>query len=196
MNRRDLLRRGIGALGAAASTGIPVQAREFPENYDASKDLARPDWKPQFLDAHQNETLAVLSDIIIPATDTPGAKEALANRFIDAILAVERPEVQREFLNALAMLDGESLERYGAAFIHAKPAEQVELVAYLAYPQSMRTWGESVEGKSGPHRQFRALKDWISRAYYSSEIGQRELGYTGEAPHGELAGCTDAAEKR
>jgi len=37
-----------------------------------------PDWKPELFDAHQNETVVVLSELIIPATDTPGAKAALA----------------------------------------------------------------------------------------------------------------------
>jgi hypothetical protein len=190
MNRRELLRRTFGTLGAAAAVTIPAGAREFPENYDASKELAQPAWKPVFLDEHQNATLIALSDLIIPVTDTPGAKAALVNRFIDAIMAVERPEAQREFLNALAMIDGESSDRFGTAFVHASPEEQLQLLSYLAYPQSLRTWSGSVEGDTGPHHQFKTLKDWISRAYYSSEIGQRELGYDGAPPHGMFNGCS------
>src|SRR5689334_13867773 len=101
MNRRELLRYTIAGVSAGAAAATPANAREFPANYDASRELADQDWKPTFLDAHQNETLIVLSDLVIPATDTPGAREALANRFIDAIMAVEPAEVQREFLNAL-----------------------------------------------------------------------------------------------
>jgi hypothetical protein len=164
-------------------------AREFPSGYDASKSLARADWKPIFLDSHQNETLIALSDLIIPATDTPGAKDALVNRFIDEIIAAETSEVQRDFLTGLACLDGESIERYKTAFVHATREQQLELVAYLAYPQSLATWSGSVQGEQSAHRHFTTLKDWISRAYYSSEIGERELGSTGEFPHGDYAGC-------
>jgi hypothetical protein len=81
---------------------------------DASNDLAAPGWKPKFFDEHQNETVMVLSDLIIPATDTPGAKEALANRYIDLVLAAEKPEAQKAFLNSLSFLDGESMRRYKA----------------------------------------------------------------------------------
>ena len=105
-------------------------------------------------------------------------------------MAVEKPEVQRDFLNALAVIDGESGDRFGTAFVHASPEQQLEVVSYLAYPQSLRTWSGSVEGETGPHRHFRTLKDWISRAYYSSEIGERELGYDGAPPHGVFAGCS------
>ncbi len=190
MNRRDLFRRAAGA-AAVVATGSAA-GREFPPDYDASKLLSRSDWKPVFLDAHQNETIIALSDLIIPATDTPGAKEALVNRFIDAILAVESPQVQRDFLNGLAFLDGESLDRYKTAFVHASREQQLELVSYLAYPQSLSTWSGAVQGEQTAHRHFTTLKDWISRAYYSSEIGERELGSTGEFPHGDYAGCASS----
>ena len=85
MKRRELFRQTLfGAIGSAATSffrGAAAEprhaAREYPPNYDASKDLARQDWKPVFLDPHQNETLIALSDMILPKTDTPGAKEAL-----------------------------------------------------------------------------------------------------------------------
>ena len=37
---------------------------------------------------------------------------------------------------------------------------------------------------------FENLKDWIAGAYYSSETGMRELGWTGNVLHRELPGCT------
>jgi len=190
MNRRDLLRRAVGAVSATIAATGSAAAREFPPGHDASKTLARADWKPIFLDSHQNETLIALSDIIIPATDTPGAKDALVNRFIDEIIAAETPETQRDFLNGLAALDGESLDRYKTAFVHATREQQLELVSYLAYPQSLATWSGSVQGDASAHRRFTTLKDWISRAYYSSEMGERELGSTGEFPHGDYGGCS------
>ena len=186
MNRRDIF-RVIGAAGAAAA--LPAPARDFPKNYDPEKELARPGWKPIFFDAHQNDTMIALSDLVIPATDTPGAKEALANRFIDSIMAVEPTEVQREFLGALAFLDGESMERYRAAFLHASREQQTELLSYMAHPQTLEMWGGSVKGRLAAHTHFLVLKDWIARAYYSSEIGNRELGSDGTAPHGQFTGC-------
>jgi hypothetical protein len=187
MNRRDLFRQTL--LGAAAvATAGGASAREFPSDYDASKDLSRADWKPLFLDDHQNETLVAFADILIPATDTPGAKAALVNRFLDEVLAVETHDTQRSFLDSLAFLDGESFGRYRAAFVYLTPEQQAELVTYMAYPHTLETWDENAPAAYRGHAHFSNLKDWISRAYYNSEIGMRALGYTG-VPGGVFEGC-------
>ena len=39
------------------------------------------------LTAHQNDAVIVLTELIVPETDTPGAKATLVNRFIDGVLA-------------------------------------------------------------------------------------------------------------
>src|SRR5580693_9565033 len=124
MKRRELIRAGFLAGAAAAalrpSIGKAQGAAQSSEltpaqsGVDASKDLSAPGWKPLFLDEHQNETLIALSDLIIPTTDTPGAKEALVNRYIDLVLAADTHENQKAFLNNLGYLDGESIRRYKA----------------------------------------------------------------------------------
>jgi len=187
MNRRDLFRQTfLGA--AAAATARLAHAREFPSDYDASKELARADWKPLFLDGHQNETLVAFGDILIPATDTPGAKAALVNRFIDAVLAVETHDTQRSFLDSLAYLDGEAFARHGAAFVYLEPEQQTGLATFMAYPHTLETWDENAPGGYRGHAHFSNLKDWISRAYYSSPVGMQALGYTG-VPGGVFEGC-------
>lgn len=188
MNRRDLLRRTlVGAM--TGLTGTPsLKARDFPANYDASKDLERADWKPAFMDEHQNNTLIALSDLIIPATDTPGAKDALVNRFLDLLMTVETQETQRAFVAALGYIDGACMERYKAAFIYVPREQQAEFLNLLAYPHSESTWGEETEAFPG-HTHFQKLKEWITGAYYSSPAGLKEIGWNGEFPHGVFAGC-------
>ncbi len=58
MNRRELLRNSLLTIGAAASLSIPVDALVFASGDDASRELARPDWKPVFLNAQQNDGAA------------------------------------------------------------------------------------------------------------------------------------------
>jgi hypothetical protein len=127
MNRRDLFRQTFLGAAAAAVSGRVATAREFPSDYDASKELARADWRPLFLDDHQNQTLVVFSDILIPATDTPGAKAALVNRFLDAVLAVETHETQRSFLDSVAFLDG-------------NPSPATARRSCISRPSSSRNW--------------------------------------------------------
>ena len=113
MKRREMLRASV--LGGAAVALTPTfsaakqgKARDAAgekseltpaqRGVDASNELKVANWKPVFLDEHQNETLIILSDLIIPATDTPGAKEALVNRYIDLVMAAETHENQKSFL--------------------------------------------------------------------------------------------------
>ena len=49
-----------------AKCGTAGEARKFPQDHDASRELSGADWKPIFLDLHQNKTLIRLSDLIIP----------------------------------------------------------------------------------------------------------------------------------
>ncbi len=167
MNRRQLFRQTLFGIAGAAT----ASAREFPPGYDASQDLALADWKPAFLNAHQNETLIALADTIIPETETPGAKSALANRFIDELLAAESKETQQSFLNSLAFLDGEAMTRYKSPLVQLPRETQIELLSNFAYPHSLETWGEEKKEEEPGHRHFENVKGWIARAFWSSEAG-------------------------
>jgi len=204
MKRREMIRGSVlaGAFAAAlrpaladAQSGAQsaAQASELTpaqRGVDASKDLSAPGWKPIFLDEHQNETLIVLSDLIIPATDTPGAKDAFVNRYIDLVLAAGTPETQRAFLNSLGYLDGESMRRFKAAFRYLSREEQDLLLHALAYPRVGGGWaGDTGAVADAGHGHFEALKGRIMSAYYSSQIGEKELGWDGAFAHGPYQGC-------
>jgi Gluconate 2-dehydrogenase subunit 3 len=202
MKRREMLRASVLA-GAAAALHSPLSGGQTPaqaptppseltpaqSGVDASKDLSGPGWKPLFLDEHQNETLIVLSDLIIPATDTPGAKEALANRYIDLVLAAQSHEAQRAFLNSLGYLDGESIRRYKAAFRYLAREDQDDLLHGLAYPRVGSGWTDEVGPPDIGHGHFEQLKQRMVVAYYSSQTGERELGFDGAFMHGVYQGC-------
>src|SRR6266567_2878973 len=163
MKRRELIRAGIftGAV-AALRPGVGTAQAPAQSGVDASKDLAAPGWKPLLFDEHQNETLIVLSELMIPATDTPGAKEALVNRYIDLVLAAETSEVQRGFLNSLAYLDGESMRRFKAAFRYLSREDQDDLLHGMAYPRVGSKWTGDEETKPDmSHEHFEALKKSI-----------------------------------
>ena len=94
ISRRELIRSAlfasaVSALGPAFSMAQAVHSDITPaaRGEDGSKFLTDPNWKAAFLNPQQDETLIVLSDVIIPATDTPGAKEALVNRFLDLMIS-------------------------------------------------------------------------------------------------------------
>jgi gluconate 2-dehydrogenase gamma chain len=112
MKRRDLLRLAAGA-GALPVTGLAQIAR-----------TATSSWTPAFFDSHQNDTIVDFSDLVIPTTDTPGAKEALVNRFLDKILAASDHAFQNEFAGDLDTLDVFSRQTSGAEFVRLTPDQQ------------------------------------------------------------------------
>jgi len=188
MNRRELLRNSLLTLGAAASVNIPVEALVFAAGDDASRELARPDWKPVFLSAQQNETLTALGETMIPTTDTPGATAALVNRFLDLVLSVLPAETQQEFLESLAWFDTGARAHYKANFVKLSDEEKQGLLNLVAWPHSPDGWHETDANFDG-HRHFERMKRWLSSAYYSSPVGLKELGWDGWPARGTFQGC-------
>ncbi len=209
IGRRQMLRRLVAGAGATAAlpaldgagkTGaeismptmrmpqeISLGAAESPDPY-----LSDPNWKPKFFDDHENETVIVLSDVIIPDTDTPGAKAARVNRFIDLLLAASGADWRRKYLEALGWLDGYCLAKYSKPFIGLARAAQEEFLTLLTH--------ESKDPQRDPQivhgaELFQVLKGSIVEAYYSSEIGAlQELKYQTNPFQTEFPGCRNPEE--
>jgi hypothetical protein len=147
MNRREALKTGAAALS------IPF--------------LEAAEWKPALFTAHQNETVIALVDLIIPATDTPGAKAALVNRYMDLILRDGSATERDRFLAGLKWLDDESIRRDKAQFVKLPAAKRVAILESI----------DSGEGEG--NRFFRVAKSFTSRVYYATEIGMKELNKRG-----------------
>jgi hypothetical protein len=188
--RREALRKlTLGGMAAAALpawvealTGV-AEARGHEHLRAATAPAA--DWKPKLLDAHQDETVATLSELIIPATNTPGARAALVNRFVDEVLADAAEPDRREFLRGLRWMDGRSNELFGADFVKASPEQQNALLTILSSDKN-RSFQDEI-GRDF----FKAIKSLTITGYYTSEIGMKqELGDDGQMFFLEFKGCT------
>lgn len=196
VNRRELLRAAlfasaVSALGPAFSVAqaLSSEITAAARGEDGSKFLTDPNWKLAFLNEQQNETLIVLSDVIIPATETPGAKEALVNRYIDLIVSVQPAKFQQQFTDALSFVDSESQKQFGKDFRSLPAEDQHSLLTPWAYQFGNSIWMESEEKPYPAQQHFGRLKAMIAAAYYGSEIGAKELGWDGTYTHGAYEGC-------
>jgi len=203
MGRREVLQGLMGAAGAGLA--LPAIAQDHP----VRDHLARPDRvatadarasvpgaKPVFLDAHQMETLVSLAERIVP-----GSTRAKVAPFVDQLLAVDTRDNQRRFLSALGWIDGEAQARYNHPWKALIEGQQIELLTAVstaepAEPPHFWVHGEAVVvppplPKRPPttRDRFDELKGWIAGAYYSSEIGMRELGWTGQVFFASFPGC-------
>ncbi|MBX2821739.1 MAG: gluconate 2-dehydrogenase subunit 3 family protein [Rhodothermaceae bacterium] len=190
LTRRDALKR-IGyftgsALSASLVSGVLAGCRATPPDAD---------FVPQSLDADQYKLVTTLSDIIIPATDTPGASGAGVPAFIDNMLTSWYLEEDKNtILTGLRILNEEAQRRYEMPFVDASPEQQHALVEQMA--QQAFSASDANEEKGLPPELpalFREFKQLTVVGYYTSEVGASEelriqpMGtYRGDIPYDEV----------
>ncbi len=198
LTRRAMVQRLLA--GMSASAGWPLLASThpvfellrsgaFPHNdavFDSAEELGQANWKPAFLTPQQNELLAALAESIVP-----GSTRAHVSRFIDLLLSVDKRENQRRFVESLTALDAEAQKRFKKSFPaldeEQKNAFLTEASTGSERPQALET--EAEKKQSTLYSHFENLKGWISGAYYSSEVGMRELGWTNDYGFAAFPGC-------
>jgi hypothetical protein len=184
MPRRAALQTLLG--GVAAGVALPsIASAQHPMHThlanpaaidSAQQKASVAAYTPEFLDAHHAKTLGALAEAIVP-----GSTAARVAPFLDQLLAVESAANQRAFLGSLGAFDMAAVDKHGKAWLAVTSAEQDAILRDAS----------TADMKTSPMRaHFENLKQWIAGAYYSSEPGMRELGWTGNVFHPELPGCT------
>jgi len=173
MQRREMLR--ILSAGAALPALSPDVFAYFRTSHPPEGYALRT------LNPHQNATVVAMIDQIIPETDTPGAKAAGVNEFIDVILTEwAHDDERRNFLDGLASVDKKSNELFAKEFIAASPAQQLSLLRAMdeaaAFESSIRPPRPDRDELEDRDRQlegsfFSVFKRLTLHGYYTSEIG-------------------------
>jgi Gluconate 2-dehydrogenase subunit 3 len=189
VTRREAVRRLLAGAGMA----LPLVAQAHPiyahlkddAILDEAETFGAADWKPVFLNAQQDETLVVLAERIVP-----GSEKAWVNRFIDLLLSLDNEKHKKDFVEALAAFEAEASRRFGKRLPALDGAQVDEILKDpAAQATEMDSTGGDGKGSSVLHSHFENLKGWISGAYYSSEAGMRELGWTGDYVFASFPGC-------
>jgi len=130
----------------------------------------------------QRDAVAHLAEMIIPATETPGATEASVPAFIDGIVSTWYTPREREiFIAGLGELDGYCTKKFARNFNACNAAQRTEALAdadtravnYRPPPLYSIT---AEPDQASPF--FFKLKELTVLGYYSSEIGgTKELAY-------------------
>ena len=191
MERREVLR-----LMGAASVFSVLSSDLFAATLQAQL-AANKAGTLRTLSPAQNEIVVAMSDVMIPATDTPGAKIAKVNEFVDLILTDWATEEERKiFLDGLAEADRKSNELFGHGYAAATPKEQAAIVQIFdeelvatrneELPEQVRSWEVTLL-----HPFFAQMRRLVLVGYYTSPIGQdQELKV--EIIPGALHGCVPA----
>jgi hypothetical protein len=199
LTRRAMVQRLLAGISAGAAWPLTASSHPvfevlrsdaFLHNdavLDSAQQLGQANWKPVFLTSQQNELLTAVAESIVP-----GSTRAHVNRFIDLLLSVDKPESQRTFVESLAALDSEAQNQFKKSF-PALDEEQknVLLTGASTKPKTVEaTESEAAKQQFALYGHFENLKGWISGAFYSSEVGMRELGWTSDYAFAAFPGCT------
>lgn len=194
MQRRDVLKL---LASAAALSALPqeafallAQANHVATHLDGVRTLSR----------HENDTVTTIAELIIPETDTPGAKGAKVNEFIDLLLTEwYEPTETKEFLAGLSDVDTRSKKQFSRDFVSCSGDQQTQLLKVLdaeAIDFAAKQRAAVTNSKKPllqqttppPTHFFYTMKKLTLTGYYTSEIGfSKELGrYIIPSEH---AGC-------
>jgi len=191
MQRREALR----ILASAAA--LPLLSRQAFSMFQAVHEQLPAQAALKTLNPHQDATVTTIAEIIIPQTNTPGAKAVRVNEFIDLILTEWYEDEEKAiFLTGLTDVDARSRELYGKDFVECPEKSQVEMLQVLDDEVAVtRDFSRRRRRNVPPERKFFfMIKQLTLIGYYTSQAGfEQEL-------HGEIipprhAGCVPMDEE-
>jgi len=140
-------------------------------------------YRPQYFTAAEYQTLEMLTEIIIPRDESPGAKEAGVSEFIDFMAAHGEQEIQKPMRTGLEWLDEKARKTHGRTFVSLTAEEQTAILKAIAYKNQFVP--EDKEGQTF----FRLLRRYTVMGYYTSRIGLEELDYPGLKLYSHSPAC-------
>lgn len=153
LSRRALLERAVFLVGGAAA--LSTLGACDPSN-------------APFFSARQMQRLDLITDIIIPETDTPGARGVGVPAFIDGMMTNwASRQTRMRIVGQLDAIDERARLEHSKPFLELTPEQQADTVRLYD--------SERVAAGDGDYRQFKQL---VLIGYYHSEIGAtQELRY-------------------
>lgn len=168
MDRRKALKTSAAILGYALSASTTAAV------LNGCKADPSPDWEPRFLDNTSAMTIDRIVEIIIPTTDTPGAKEAMVGRFIDGMLSDYATEKEQELFKSFMTGLQEKCEKgHGKPYLKLDTEQQSEMIRNMLKEE---------------HIGMKRLYELTVAGYCTSEVGGKELLVYDPIP-GPFKGC-------
>ena len=161
--RREILRRAAWLLGGAISAPAALAVLQ---GCSAKQEADAAAAKPTFLSVPQLALVAEIAEILIPKTDTSGAKDAGVPAFIDTALGALYPaEDQARFKSGLAVFDKE-------ASVSGKPFLEQDASARTAFVR--KSLEAALAGDHDPKPFMLMVRELTLLGYFTSKVGITE----------------------
>lgn len=205
MERREAMRNVALLLGGA------ISASTFTFLFDSCTQSEKKAEGKHLFSADQETLITEISDVIIPDTDTPGAKAAGVGPFISMMVNECYPDdVQKDFIKGLEDVNKLSDDKFSKQFVKLTPEEKNQILREIAdntiktkkadkereradaennnnHPKKISSRSKVSTGKT---YFFQLIRELTLLGYFTSEIGAtKALAYL-PIP-GRFDGCVD-----
>lgn len=175
---------------AAAASQFPGFCRwSFAQQHDHIPNTAPPPraavYQPSYFTPDEYHTIDILTGLIIPKDESPGAQEAGVAEFIDFMAAHLEDQARLPMRDGVLWLNGVAHDRYGANFAALSREQQTEILNGIAPQNSYKPGAATKRG----HAFFRLIRRYTVMGYYTSRIGLAELDYPGLRLYTESPAC-------
>lgn len=193
MDRREAIKR------TALTLGFAVSAPAIVGVLNGCKPTPELTYSPQFFTEDQARLISELSEIILPRTSTPGAKDAGVPGFIDGLLkAVYPKDEQDKFIKGLGEFDRVARQTHGDSFVELDHEKQVALVKKHhddaianSVESGSKGWWNVGSAEDKPF--ILKVKELTILGFFTSKVGASEVLQYNPVP-GPFRGCVPLAE--
>lgn len=180
--RREVLKAVAAALAASQFPGLVRWTYGQHQHADTPVEVRAAEYKPQFFSPEDYKLVERLTEIIIPADDTPGAREAGVSEFIDFMVWSD-PTLQKPFRDGIAWMNRRAGTLQDGAFLSLDRARQDAILTELAYKDHF------VDGTEEGRAFFHLVREYTLMGYYTSRVGMQQLDWPGLRFYSEPPGC-------
>jgi gluconate 2-dehydrogenase gamma chain len=143
---------------------------------------------PRFFKPDEFRTVEVLTEMILPTDEKPGAKEAKVANYIDFIVysASEfEPSLQKEWVDGLDLTNNLSEKQHGKSFLQLSPPQRENLLTQMSVPE------HDPNAEHPGFAFYSLLKGMTLEAFFTSKVGLNDfLDYKGLTFLTSFPGCT------
>jgi hypothetical protein len=128
------------------------------------------------LSEDQGALVTEVVDIIIPRTDTPGAKDAGIPEFIDKLLKdVYDKEGQERYINGLNAFEKASNDQFGKAFMKLDAPQRLQLVTKFHNEAVERERADTEPNRAARRPFILMTKEMTLLGFFTSQVGASQV---------------------
>jgi gluconate 2-dehydrogenase gamma chain len=185
IERREILRRAAWVLGGAISAPAALAILQGCSAKEGATGVAAPTLK--FLKPDQFAVISEIAEIMIPKTDTAGARDAGVPAFIDVVLDAVYDQDSKDRFNTGCAEFAAAAQAGGKSFLDQEPAARAALVK--------STLETALAGPRDPKPFILMTRELALLGYFTSQSGITQ-NMTYEAVPTVYHGCVPVAQMK